>query len=163
MNEKQEIMKKTNRKKNSLSLTMAYLFFAVFVIVTSNCKKDDTPPDCGCNSEIRTTIPESAELTGKLFYKNNSNDDIYNNHKYWIIYVEQNFFHSMIICNENLLSNIENIPELLNVHDIPNTSSEFENGINVKFSGHLKNICNPIFHPANYTYENLTITNIQQQ
>lgn len=139
---------------------MSYLFF--FTILTfSSCNKEENPTDCGCNSEIRTTI--SNQLTGKLFYKNNSNDDNYNNRKYWIIYTEQNFFHNMIICNEDLLLNIANIPTLNEVPDRVYSINQLENAMDINFTGQLKTICNPIFHPANYTYEKITLTNIEQQ
>lgn len=160
MNQNQENMKHLKIKTNSLKKTMPY-FFIFTILFFSNCNKEDNPTDCGCNSEIRTTI--SNQLTGKLFYKNNSNNDNYKNRNYWIIYEEQNFFHNMIICNEDLLLNINNIPTLNNVPDILNSINELENAMDINFTGQLKTICNPIFHPASYTYENITLTNIEQQ
>ncbi len=153
-----------NNKKKRLTKTISYLSFA-FLITFISCKSDDTPTDCGCNSEITNTISKNTGLIGKLFYKNSNTGNNYNNHKYWIVYVEQNCancVHSMIICNENLLSNISNIPEL-DKGAIFNNINDLNDALDVRFSGHLKKICNPIYHPADYTYENITLTNMEQQ
>ena len=157
-------MKTQNNRKKRLTKTISYLSFSLFLILIS-CKSDDTPTDCGCHSEIINTISENTGLIGKLFYKNSNTGNNYNNYKYWIVYVEQNCtncIHSMIVCNENILSNINNIPEL-NKGAIFNSITELDDALDVQFSGHLKEICNPIFHPADYTYENITLTNIEQQ
>jgi hypothetical protein len=153
-------MKTLKNKKNGFKKTISYLFFFTLLIFGS-CNKEGASADCGCNSEIITTI--SNQLTGKLFYKNNSNNDNYKNRKYWIIYKEQNFFHNMIICNEDFLSKIDNIPILDNVPDIPYSINQLENAMDVSFTGQLKTICDPIFHPASLTYENITLTKIEQQ
>ena len=55
----------------------------------------------------------------------------------------------MIVCNENILPQ-----EILKLKNSSKT-------ISVKFSGDLKEICEKIFAPADYTYENITLTTIQ--
>lgn len=154
-------------KKNSQKRRQIIFCLLIFTTLFCSCKSDDeTPPDCGCDSETRTTIPESANLIGKLFFKNDSNENNYNNQKYWIVYIEENCVncvHNLIICNDNFLNTISNIPTLSNINDIIGSVNELEGAIDVKFSGDLKVICNPIFAPADYTYENITLTSIEQQ
>ncbi len=148
--------------------TLKLLCFSLLLIL-NNCKnREEEPktPDCGCNSKVIGSIPESANLKGKLFFKNNSSGGNYNNKKYWIVYAGANCgncIHNMIICNDNILSDINNIPSLNNVNDIIGSMNEITGGIEVKFSGELKKICEPIFSPADYTYENITLTKIQVQ
>ena len=162
MEEKQTL--KQNAKKVKLLFYFLLIFFA-----TSNCRSKDNeeePLYCGCNSLVINTIPESANLVGKLFYKNDNIGNNYYNHKYWIVYVEPNCIncvHSMIICNKDILKNINNIPSLNPVSDIISSMNEVNGGLDVKFSGQLKKICNPINRPADYTYENITLTKIQIQ
>ena len=55
------------------------------------------------------------------------------------------------------------IPTLSNVNDIIGSINELEDALDVKFSGDLKVICNPIFAPGDYTYENIILTSIEQQ
>lgn len=122
----------------------------------NSCKDDDTPPNCGCESEARTTIPESANLVGRLAFKsNNSIDSYYKNH-YWITYIEQNCsncVHHMIICNDEILG-----LEFDDVTSLP--QGEF---VEVKFSGLLKEICEKRFDLADITYERITLTSIERQ
>ena len=65
--------------------------------------------------------------------------------------------------SEDFLSKIDNIPILDNVPDIPYSINQLENAMDVSFTGQLKTICDPIFHPASLTYENITLTKIEQQ
>lgn len=142
----------TNRTKVALTF-LCYLGLTLFM---NSCNDDDTTPNCGCESETRTTIPESANLVGELYYKIQSNDpmDTYYNNYFWIVYIEENCInciHSMIVCNEEIMNNqFENIKETGEI-------------IEVKFSGHLKEICEKTFAPADYTYERITLTSIEQQ
>lgn len=154
MNEKQEIMKKTNRKKNSLAKTMPYLFFAILVIVTSNCKKDDTPPDCGCNSEIFNTVPEASETVGQISYKEQTETNSYYTNKYWITFVQPDCsicIHYMIVCNESFIT--DDIINLLNTQE----------SVTVKFAGGLKEVCEKRFNTANITDQRITLTKIEIQ
>lgn len=131
-----------------------YLFIATFLV--TSCQKDrDEIPDCGCDSTIRTTIPESANLIGQISYKKqlDPNDNYYNN-KFWIGYGEQNCIncsHKMIVCNEGILNQ-----QILNLKSNGQT-------LNVKFSGHLKEICEKTFDVADVTYENIVLTKIEVQ
>ncbi|PRZ24053.1 hypothetical protein [Flavobacterium granuli] len=131
-------------------------FFSYFLITSFlvlSCQKDqDEIPDCGCDSTIRTTIPESANLIGKIAYKKqlDPNDNYYNN-KFWIAYTEQNCsncVHKMIVCNEGILNQ-----QILNLKSNGQT-------LNIKFSGHLKEICEKTFDIADVTYENIILTKI---
>ncbi|MEN8857749.1 MAG: hypothetical protein ABF260_06755 [Flavobacteriaceae bacterium] len=134
-------------------IVLCYLGLTLFL---NSCKEDDTPPNCGCESETRTTIPESANLIGEMYYKTQSNDpmDTYYNNYFWIVYTEENCVncvHSMIVCNEEIMNNqFESIKETGEI-------------IEVKFSGHLKEICEKTFAPADYTYERITLTSIERQ
>ena len=134
-----------------------FLFFAILFL--TNCKNsndDDSQTEkCGCNSEVKRIIPESANLIGEVRFKTqlDPNDNYYNN-KFWITYAETNCgncIHHMIVCNENFLPQ-----EVLNLKNSGETLS-------IKFSGELKEICEKIFAPADYTYENITLTTIQVQ
>ncbi|MBP9970517.1 MAG: hypothetical protein KBE94_04460 [Paludibacteraceae bacterium] len=128
------------------------------MLVLNNCKnREEEPktPDCGCNSKVLNTIPESANLIGLIKYKMqlDPNDNYYNN-KFWITYTEQNCgncVHHMIVCNESILPQ-----QVLN---LKNSGGN----ISVKFSGQLKEICEKKFDLADITYENITLTKIQVQ
>ena len=128
------------------------------MLVLNNCKnREEEPktPDCGCNSKVLNTIPESANLIGLIKYNMqlDPNDNYYNN-KFWITYTEQNCgncVHHMIVCNESILPQ-----QVLN---LKNSGGN----ISVKFSGQLKEICEKKFDLADITYENITLTKIQVQ
>lgn len=121
----------------------------------NSCKDEDTPPSCGCESETRTTIPESANLIGRIAYKTQIDPlDNYYNNTFWIGYTEQNCsncIHKMIVCNEDILGN--------EFEDIIESGENVE----VKFSGHLKVICEKKFDLADFTYERITLTSIERQ
>lgn len=143
----------TNRTKVALTV-LCYLGLTVFI---NSCKDkdDDTPPNCGCESETRTTIPESANLIGTIGYKTQIHPlDNYYNNTFWIGYTEQNCsncMHKMIVCNEDILGN--------EFDDIIESGESVE----VKFSGHLKIICEKKFDLADITYERITLTSIERQ
>lgn len=128
------------------------------MLVLNNCKNREEEPktlDCGCNSKVLNTIPESANLIGLIKYKMqlDPNDNYYNN-KFWITYTEQscgNCVHHMIVCNESILPQ-----QVLNLKNSGGNLS-------VKFSGQLKEICEKKFDLADITYENITLTKIQVQ
>ena len=142
--------------KSGLKITkLTFLFLTILLI--NNCKdrNEETKPDCGCDSNVTQTIPESANLLGTIYYKIqlDPNDSYYNN-KFWITYTEQNCgncIHHMVVCNDSLLPQ-----EIIN---LKNTGGS----LTVKFAGNLKNICEKINAPADYTYENITLTPIQTQ
>jgi len=53
--------------KRSLMKTVIYLSFALVITLVS-CK-DKPIPDCGCDSEPRTSIPENSMLVGQISFK----------------------------------------------------------------------------------------------
>ena len=140
-----------NRTKVALTV-LCYLGLTLFIY---SCKNDDTPPNCGCESETRTTIPESANLIGRIAYKTQIDPlDNYYNNTFWIGYTEQNCsncIHKMIVCNEDILGN--------EFDDIIESGENVE----VKFSGDLKVICEKKFDLADITYERITLISIERQ
>ena len=152
--------------QNRIRVVFVIICCSVIALFFYGCKNDDTPPNCGCESETQATIPKSANLIGKLFFKNDSTENNYNNQKYWIVYFEEdcgNCVHNLIICDESMLDVVSNISTLTNVSDIIVSVNELKNAIDIKFSGKLKSICNPIYAPADYTYEYIVLTSIEQQ
>lgn len=154
--------KQLSPKKDNFNFFLQTLLFLMFLFLV-NCKdRNEAKINCGCDSNITRKISS----TGKLFYKNTSNGNNFNNRKYWIVFNETNCgncMHNLIICNESLLNTITNIPSLSNVKDIIGSMNEISNAIDVTFTGDLKTICNPFTVPADYTYDNITITQIQKQ
>ena len=129
-------------------------YLAVFVIITLCCMccKKSKDPGCGCNGKIVFTIKDSDEQVGYL-YKNtsdaNPNMPYYN---YVISYTEAgctNCEHHFFICNDIFLNDFGGIPEFP--------------GIKVKFSGMVKNLCNPPFRPADITYNHIFLNKIEKQ
>lgn len=145
-------------KKNIRKKTMKYflLFAILFLAGCKNSNDDDLQDEkCGCNAEVKRIIPETANVIGSIRFKNQTdpNDHYYNN-KFWISYTEANCgncIHYFIVCNEDFLPQ-----EVLNLKNSGETLS-------IKFSGELKEVCEKIFAPADYTYENITLTTIQVQ
>jgi hypothetical protein len=135
-------------------MTSNYLLTVSVILLTSlciSCGKDK--PDCGCESDVTTTIPDSSFPTGIIRYKKqlDPNDTYYLN-TYWITYVEPNCGncgHSMIVCNEAFLVGFE---DLRGSRDVDT----------VKFAGQLRKLCTQTVHPADYTYEHITLTKIEK-
>lgn len=127
-----------------------------FSLLFNDCKDDETPPDCGCESETRTTIPESVNLIGQIGYKTQIDPlDVYKNNTFWIGFTEKNCsncIHHMIVCNEDILGN--------EFDDIIISGEAVE----VKFSGNLKKMCElPNAWLADETFEHITLTSIERQ
>lgn len=145
--------------KNPSNKTLVVFNIICCLAVTlffNSCNKDDTPPDCGCNSETSHTITESDNLIGEMYYKTQSDNplDIYYNNLFKIIYTEENCsncIHSMIVCNEDFMNN---------EFDYIKSSGEI---VEVKFSGHLKSVCDRRNNPADYTFNRIILTSIEQQ
>ncbi len=138
---------------NFSKYTLSIMLIGI-VLMGSGCEKD-TPPDCGCESVTVRIIPESANLVGNMYYKTQSSDpmDTYYNNYFWIVYTDKsciNCVHSMIVCNEEIMNN--------QFESIKGTGEIVE----VKFSGHVKEICEKTFAPADYTYERIVITSIER-
>ncbi|MEH6659621.1 hypothetical protein [Leeuwenhoekiella marinoflava] len=142
--------------RNNLKPALTIICCLGLTLLINSCKGDDIPTNCGCDSETITTILESANLVGEMYYKTQSNDpmDTYYNNQFWIVYTEENCVncvHSLIVCNEEIMTNqFENIKQTGEVVD-------------VKFSGLLKEICEKTFAPADYTYERITLTSIERK
>ena len=154
------LMKKTRNMKNFINKvnrikkSIIYLLFFT-ILIFSNCKKDDdTPTDCGCNSEIKAIIPESSQLAGTITYKEQTQSNNYYTNKYWITYTDFNCLNCvrhMIVCNDYLITN--EIIDALNS----------QTNVTVKFSGNLKEICEKRFDIADISYELITLTKIELQ
>ncbi|MCK9450877.1 MAG: hypothetical protein M0Q90_04250 [Bacteroidales bacterium] len=135
-------------KKLLLLITLFTLFVA--------CKKETNKKDeCGCNGIIQYTIPDAEPLYGSLSYKIqlDSLDDFYNN-KFWFGYTVPNCIncvHAYILCNEDFLSDT--------------LKSKLVSGeiIQVKFSGYVTETCQKTFAPADYTYNRLILTKIEEK
>ena len=155
-NETKNKMMKTKNKSKSIIKISILCFSLTLLISTFSCNKNDDNPTCGCNSDIRATIPESANLIGQLVYKRqlDPSDNFYNN-KFWITYVEPDCntcIHHMIVCNENFLSSFNDVKEL-----------PIGQSISVQFSGQLKETCTKKFDISSISYEHITLTNIERQ
>lgn len=148
-------MKKTKQNKMKFIKNTFYLTLFTLVLILTNSCKDDTLPDCGCNSETITTIPENSNTIGQISFKEQLNvNDTYYTDKYWIGFVEpncSNCIHHMIVCNDNFIPN--EIKNLINSNGI----------VNIKFSGYLKDICKKQFDVADVTYQRITLTKIEIQ
>ncbi len=145
-------MKNLTKKKTVLMI----LYCFTFILLLNSCKDDDTPPDCGCESETLTTIPESTNLIGRLAFKSNNSIDSYYVDHYWITYIElncSNCVRHMIICNNEMLG--DQFQDVIGL-----SQGEY---IEVKFSGHLKEICEKRFDLADITYERIILTSIERQ
>ena len=149
---------------------MSYLFF--FTILTfSSCNKDDTQPNCGCESETLDTVPSEnfpevpieEQKRGLLFYKKPENIDTfydyyvdgYYDNRFWIFQGTEGCYNckrNFIVCNEILLG-----PE----YDYLKNSND---SILISFTGNRKRLCKgPIILPADYLYSEIKLTSIEQK
>ncbi|NME71008.1 hypothetical protein [Flammeovirga aprica] len=143
-------------------------FCILLLIFLYGCKQDQDITACGCESN--TTSDELISYEGVIFYKNDINGNNFNNNKYWLIVAEENCgncVHHLIVCNDDMVSSIKNIPVIDN-YSFSNVygmyrkdDQQVEGAVNVLFTGSLKQICNPIFAPADYTYNNIVLTEIK--
>jgi len=153
MNENAKKMKTKNRQKKSLGKTISYLAFTLCFIIIS-CKSDDTPLDCGCNSETKAIITEESQAVGTITYKEQTESNSYYTNYYWITLTDpncSNCVQHMIICNNELLSN-----------EIRNTLNS-QTSTKVKFSGELKEVCEKRFDISSISYQNIKLTKIELQ
>jgi hypothetical protein len=131
------------------------ILFSLTILMSSSCKKNNQP-NCGCDAPIKTTITESQNLVGTIYFSTQQTvlNSAYFHNKYYIVYTEQNCsncVHTMGVCNEAIL------PQ--RVLDLKNTNQSLQ----VKFAGHLKTFCEKIIAPGDYTYENILLTKIEVQ
>ena len=142
-----------------------------FTLLFNGCKDNDTPPDCGCESETLATVPSEnfpevpveEQTSGLLFYKTSANiDDFYDyyvdgyyDNRFWIFQGTEGCYNckrNFIVCNEDLLGT--DYDYLKNNND----------SIEVRFTGNMKRLCEgPIILPADYTYAEIILTSIEQQ
>lgn len=133
------------------------LFFLPFsALFLSSCKKDKNT-NCGCDSKVVKSIPDSTGLVGKIGFKIqiDPNDNFYNN-RYWLSYTDTAFCSmcrtSFILCNEEILPT-----ELKQLKNYPDSF------IVVKFSGYTKELCQKIFDIPEHNYYHITLTKIEKQ
>ncbi|MEC3905969.1 hypothetical protein VOI54_02955 [Tamlana sp. 2201CG12-4] len=137
-------------------------------LIISGCNDDETPPDCGCNSETIYNIPNDdvqvpveEQKTGLLFFKHPENidgfydDELYNN-RFWIFQGTEgchNCQRNFIICDENLIGAEYDYLKQQNIND----------SLQVKFTGNAKRLCLIKVIPADYDYKEIVLTSIELQ
>ena len=130
------------------------LLFGVIVFAAFSCEEEETPTDCGCNSEILRTIPDTTEVVGQIRYKEKTQTNSYYTNKYWIAFISTNCsdcVQHLIVCNESLIT--DDIINLINTQELAN----------IKFSGHIKEVCEKRFDIASISYNRITLTKIELQ
>ena len=163
-------MKNSENKKNSLKKTISYLFFLT-ILIFSSCNKDDTKPNCGCDSDTLDTVPSEnfpevpieEQKSGLLFYKHAENiDQIFDdehsgeyNNRFWVFQGIEGCYNCRrhyIICNETLLGS---------EYDYLKNSND---SVPITFTGELKFLCiDPFVTPADYFYSEIKLNSIEQQ
>lgn len=159
-------MKTLKNKRNSFNKTLYYLIFLT-ILIFSSCNNDDTQPNCGCESETLSTIPNEyiqevpfeEQKTGLLFFKRVENidgfyDDEQYNNRFWVFQGTEGCYNckrNFIVCNEILLGS--EYDYLKNNND----------SVEVKFTGNLKSPCGLKILPADYFYAEISLTSIEQQ
>lgn len=151
---------------NRMKVAFTVICCLGFTLLFNGCKDNDTPPDCGCESETLATVPDydlqvpiEEQKSGLLFYKRLENvDGFYNdqqyNDRFWIFQGTEGCYNcqrKFIVCDENLLGSEFNYLKSIN------------DSIEVKFTGKLKSLCvlRPI--PADFNYAEIILTSIEQQ
>jgi len=60
------------------TLMKALMFGSFILFAAVSCEEEEEKTECGCESETRTTIPESTNLVGEMFYlKPTASEDNY--------------------------------------------------------------------------------------
>jgi len=163
-------MKTQKNKGHVLTKIMSNLiFFAILTLIS--CKNDDnndTPQNCGCDSETLSIIPNEELQTpieeqknGLLFFKHPEiidgfyDDNEYNN-RFWIFQKSPcNSCRShFIICNQEVLGSAFDFLKQNGVYD----------SIPILFSGDTKQTCKKfIALPTNYSYNEIILSSIENQ
>gem|GEM_PF-2995691 len=127
----------------------------ILIILTAfvGCNKDESA-DCGCgkNSEVVFTIEDADEQEGNLYKAIKTTNPNTPDFKFAIWFTESgciNCVHTFFICNDSLLSGFGEIPPYP--------------GVRIKFSGQAKDLCKQPHKLADYTYNHIIITRIEQQ
>ena len=141
------------------------LLLGVFII---SCSNEATLPDCGCNSETLSSIPNEKlqrpleeQKKGLLFYKHPEitdgfYDDEQFNNRFWIFQNSpcNSCSSHLVICNQEELGNSFDFLKQSGVYD----------SIPVLFSGNIKRICKgPIALPTAYSYNEISLNTIKKQ
>lgn len=131
------------------------LLILTLLTVLLGCEKKNTAetPDCGCESETQTTIPESANWVGRISYKTQSDDpmDTYYNNHFWVTVEQGGMYGHLIVCNRDILKS-----------DFDELISDTKKEIEVMFSGHEKEVCEKRFNPATISHSRITLTSIER-
>jgi hypothetical protein len=133
-----------------------YIFIFSILFLSTGCNCDADTSDCGCDSEIKATLPVTTEFNGQIAIKRrvNSSDTFYNN-KYWITYISPDCpscIHHYIICNEEMLTAFSDLQTL-----------PLGQSVAVKFAGDLRETCAKTISPATETFEHITLSKIERQ
>ena len=127
-----------------------YMFTNLLLLI-GGCSKDE-PRDCGCGkgSEVVFTIEDSDEQTGYLYRATGPDNPDIPDYKFGIWFTEescggctQRFF----ICNNSFLSDFGDIPAYP--------------GIEVKFSGKVKDLCEDPPVIGLQSYNHLIVTRVE--
>lgn len=117
------------------------------ILTFSNCSKkdDDARSDCGCNGSSTSVITDE---TGFLIKKTESVPNLPEHNFSVYINIDDcsDCSHLFLICNDEILSQFENIPSFP--------------GMQVKFSGEVKALCNPPIDIPERLYNQIILTQI---
>jgi hypothetical protein len=144
--------------RTSITLILLVSLFAV------SCGSEESPLDCGCNSPTVNTIPNEkldnipieVQKMGVIFFKDDKTldrfvpDERWDN-RFWISQFDG--YRTLIICNEDFLSNEFDFLKEKNIRD----------SIKVSFSGNLKSGCSePFATPTMYSYYEIELISIEK-
>jgi len=133
------------------------LMISLTLVLNSCDKDDDSPKDCGCNSETieEITVLEEDNLVATISYKIQlDTGDTHYNDKFWIGVSFENCptcIDVMIVCNENFLNG--------EFDYLKTNTDEFAQ---IHFSGNIKKICNRPPNVADYSYYRIVLTSIEK-
>ena len=120
------------------------IFFSALLFITACKNDDDNSQNCGCNAEAITTI---QQLEGTLFPINFQNENIppANFAIVWTDPEMPGWQTSYYICHDNLINELGEIPET---------------GMEVVFSGNIKELCGGIITIPEHFHYRIELTQI---
>lgn len=127
------------------------IFFLLIPLILT-CKEDMQPTDCGCSGPVQFTIEDSDKQSGYLFMNDDNSGNNVPDYNYGIWFDEpncSNCIHRFLVCNDNFLSELQEIP------NYP--------GVQVLFSGTSTNLCKEPFKPADETFNHIILTKLELQ
>lgn len=128
---------------------MKNLIIISSIVFFLGCSEEKAAPDCGCEAKTTDTIPESESLTGAIYYKTQQDpNDTYYNNRFWINLEYDAGVHFLIVCNEEMVSNL---------------GLDKNSTYTVTFTGNLKELCEKTGHTANDNYDHIVLTKIEIQ